>query len=506
MKAARITAAAGIGIIILSQSAAATPVYGNAGGSTFLVNPANPGGYTAYASIEAAVVAATNAGRTVIEFEGDWSGVSIDETVKLRNAGLTFQGAPGVSMTWASGVTAFGGMNGQGFTATLSNLKLTTTGPSAPGVSWDMPNWGGVAALDLTLSNCTFDTTGDGVLITCSAGGGSTLDVPITMTALDSTIRSSGGSGLKLYEGGSLRSSTVTVARSRIEARDSGVRLDCVWNSAANRMTIQSSEICANAASNAGAGILCVGNTDARPLTIVSTLVAGFAIGVSDELAGADITMARCLLNNTIIGTGGSTGLVVRLGVNIFQNWDTQSGVLVNNIFAGHAVGVWCLGNVLNGASMTIMGEKNAWFANATNRLSGPNVNVTVSFNDANRIEPADYTLDSTFENALTPVLTARNYRLKSSATRLKDAGKQFQSVVLGSGWQTWLDANGNGTYDTNVDCIVDLGGFTGDTSVHRLCLTDADRVHRQPRLKRGAIEIGAYEGTWARGTVVSFR
>jgi hypothetical protein len=297
----------------------------------------------------------------------------------------------------------------------------------------------------------------------------------------------------------------VTVARSRVEARDSGVRLGFAWGYAANLMTIQSSEICANAPSNTGVGILCVGNTDGKPLTIVSTLVAGFAVGVSDELAGSDITMARCLLNNTIVGTGSSTGLVVQLGVNIFQNWDAQSGTLVNNIFAGHAVGVWCFGNVLNGASMTIVGEKNAYFANATNRLSGPNVNVTVNFNDTSRLEPADYTLAGTFENALNPVLPARNYRLKSSAVLLKDAGKQFQSAVLGSGLQTWLDANGNGTYDTNVDSIVDLGGFTGDTSAHRLCLTDADRAHRQPRLKRGAIEIGAYEGTWARGTVVSF-
>ncbi|MCX7591343.1 MAG: hypothetical protein N2255_06910 [Kiritimatiellae bacterium] len=511
-----------LGVVIVASIMAAFPqvvqatvCYGYDATTKYQISPTDPGGWTPFANIDAAVAAGVAAGRSVIEFLGTWSG--IDETIDLRNDGLIFQGATGCSMNWSASYSgaAFGDRDDATFSATIRNLTITTTysgnNTQGRGVTWYHDVWATSQSGTLTVSNCVFTTTGDAIYVVANTGGGSA-KCPVTVKVFDSKIKSSAGSGVIAQGAQGWTSGAVAllwVLNSRVEAYQHGVQLTPTSGGAGAPPTpdcrVEACEIFSNnALSGAYKGITITFNTTASPLRVMDTLVAGFGIGVSDENPAIDQAEARVLLNNTIVGTGSSTGLCIRLGAQGGHNWDGQTGMIVNNIFAGHDAGIAMGGTVNNTASITLYGDKNAYFANNVHRktLTG---NVLVAYNDATRVEPG-YTLAQAFVDPVNPVLTKRKYRLLLSATALLDAGEQFTTGSLG-GTTTFVDRNNNGTYEDGTDYVISLGGGTPTAST-RLMLVDAETANPKPRLKDGNVDIGAYEGPPPRpkGTAVFVR
>jgi hypothetical protein len=472
------------GLVMVSATAGATGVWGFDNGSEFLINPASQGGYTSYANIDTAVAAGVAATRTVMEFEGDWSAVSINETIDLRNNGLTFQGVSGgTSMSWASGTTAFGDQNGQNFTVTIKDLSVTTTGSTARGVSW-VSNWTNAAGT-LTVEDCAFDTGGDAIAVGKVTSSGY-IDPAASVTVRDSSLKSSAGSGI-LVGGNDAGYARAFVYDSRIEAFATGVGIVGSPVLCLSRVTVEGSEIISNNPSpSAGdTGIRADGFTPGSPLVVVDSLVAGFDMGIDGGNPAFTDNLYRSVLlaNNTVIGTGTSTGIEVGLQPGN-HNYDDISGILVNNIIAGHNVGLFANRSEPGdpGTSVTVQGDNNAFFANTSDTAVN---SASISLNGT--ITPG-YTLAQAFVDP-----SADQYRLLAAAIALLDAGEQFTTASLG-GTGTFLDINNNGTYEDGTDYVIDLGGGTATGST-RLALLDADYYGSVARLLAGTVDIGAYEG-----------
>jgi MYXO-CTERM domain-containing protein len=481
-------------VVLMAMVAApvqATGVWGFDNTTEFLINPAtvNPGGYTSYANIDAAVAAGVAATRTVMEFEGDWSAVSINETIDLRNDGLTFQGASGgTSMTWSGSYTgaAFGDQNQANMTATIKDLTITTQGSGSRGVTWAATTWNTGVDATLAVSNCTFDTVGDTIYMRSETTGGDGMNVDVDCVVEDSVLRSSAGNGIYTRVGKA--SGLVEVYDSRIEAYGHGVVASYVWAGGMG-VTIDASEIVSsNPSPSAGdTGVYCAGFAPSRPLLVVDSLVAGFDMGIDGGNPTFVDNLYRSVLlaNNTIIGTGTSTGIEVGLQPGN-HNYDDISGILVNNIIAGHNVGLFANRSEPDaGASVTVQGDNNAFFANTSDTVANG-----ASISDSGRLTPAGYTLANTFLNP-----SADQYRLLAAAIALFDAGEQFTTASLG-GTSTFLDINNSGsTYEDGTDYVIDLGGGTATGST-KLALVDADYDAPAARLLDGTVDIGAYEGS----------
>lgn len=482
--------------LLPATAARATAVYGKDDGSQFLIRPTSETGYTAYTSIDDAVAAGVTAGRTVMEFEGDWSGISIDETINLRNDDLTFQGD--VSMTWASGVDAFGDRNGLDFQATINNLAVTTTGSSARGVEW-YQNVHASRAGTLTLSNVTFTTTGDAVFMSGITPPGNGYACKGVCTVMDSSLTSSGGNGINVYIGrhrynGSDVNSSVTVDDSRVTANGNGIMLRTLEAAQLNSLKVRRCEVISTATDSSGdLGINVHHNNEASPLIVVDSLVQGFGIGILENnrhyYNDTDWHIASYWLNNTIVGTGDSTGIKISIGSAMGFKWDKQDSILMNNILAGHSAGLR-VEEAADNFSIRIRGNNNAFFAN-TNDVS---TSGSVTIGDSGRVTPA-YAMADAFVDPDNATLASRDYRLVVDASALIDAGEQFQGDLFSSGTtQTWVDFNYNSSYAAGTDYIIDLAGYTGDTSGHNLLLYDANVDGSSDRLYGDTVDIGAYE------------
>ncbi|MDD4889354.1 MAG: PEP-CTERM sorting domain-containing protein [Phycisphaerae bacterium] len=485
--------AAAIAAALAAAPAKADLCWGYNTGSVFQVSSTNPGGWTSYASIDAAVTAAVGAGRSTVEFDGTWTGIT--ETIKLRNSGLTFAGTTSTSMTWAANKDAFGGMNNSNFNATISGLSVTTSG-TGRGVAWTDPGaWNGVYTISLTLSNSTFNSAADVISIARAAGtGGGGCWESTTITANNSSITSTGGHGIVALGtgGGSLVS--VRLSDTRLSTYRSGINATGFYgpstDAAPAAVTVTRSEIVSNNAAPAAgdSGIAVARNRDLAPLVVTDTLIAGFGKGISAEAPAMfdGLGQGIALINNTIVGTGSSSGVVISFSPGYSNNYDSMSAMLVNNIIAGHTLGISVAETADIGGSIAVYGDKNAYFANTTNRTGSG----TYAFSDANRIEPG-YTLAQAFVNP-----TGGDYQLLATALALLDSGEQFTTSALG-GTATFVDFNDNGTYQDGTDYVIDLGGGTPTAST-KLFLVDADVSNPLDRLANGqsslTVDVGAYE------------
>jgi len=477
-------------LFAINGAAQATSCYGFDEGTKYQIAPTDPGGWTSHASIDAAVTAGIGAGRSTMEFQGTWSG--IDETIDLRNNNLTFQGSGGTSMTWANtaNLHAFGRQDGATFTTTIKDLTITTQGSGARGVTWAVTTWNGGWDGTLTVSNCTFDTVGDTIYMRSETTGGSGLNVDVDCTVEDSVLRSSGGSAIYTRVGNA--SGSVKVYDSHIEANVHGVVASYVWGGG-NTVVVEGSEIVSNNPSPAAGdtGVYCAGFMPSRPLVVVDSLVAGFGMGIDGGNPAFTDNLYKSVLvaNTTVIGTGSSTGIEVGLQPGN-HNYDKISGILVNNIVAGHDVGLFANNSQSDlASSVAITGDNNALFDNTTDAATfGSPAGIT----DSGRLDEggvlAGYTVANTFTDP-----GADNYRLVPGATALFDAGEQFTTGALG-GTATYLDLNNNGSYDDGTDYVIDLGGGTPNAGT-KLLLFDAEFAAAIARLQAGTVEIGAYEG-----------
>jgi hypothetical protein len=463
--------------------AQATACYGTDAGTKYQVSASNPGGWTSHASIEAAVVAATNAGRTVVEFQGTWTGVN--ETVKLRNSNLTFQGAASCTMAWAANTDAFGGMDNLNFSATLSGLGITVSG-SGRAVGWASSSWNGVNTNYLVLTNCSIAAYTNAIHVAPGAGtGGGYQQQHYYITVRNCTLCSATGAGIASLASGNAATNQVCVYDSRLQTWGSGVDASgsTLSSSAAanSSVRIERSElVCSNAAPAATVVGVYANPATYRTVEIVDSLIAGYGTGVRVQ-GGVPATPTVVLANNTITGTGSSTGLVFSGTLN----WSAEGPMLVNNIFAGHGAGI-SLASTPSGSSKSY-GTNNAFFANFTNGIA----DARAAFLDGGRILPG-YTLAQAFSDPGNASLAQRNYRLRSSAGALINAGRQYTTTSLG-GTATYVDANANGTYQDSVDYLIDLGGAV-PTATSRVMTVDAAVASPLPRLKGTTIDVGAYE------------
>ncbi len=499
-----------VGLLLLPLPARATPCYGFDDGATkYQVAPTNPGGWTAHASIDAAVVAGTNAGRSVIEFQGTWTG--IDETIKLRNSDLTFQGVNRNSLTWAANINAFG--YGTNCSATISGLSLKTSGAGC-----------GVAAVNsltntrifdkLTVTNCTVSAETNAIWVGhngVAAGMNTACGCDVTVT--HSSIISSAARGIwcRVPGGGiSISSNSVCVYDSRLQTYASGVEVDGTTavgggsrGSAAAR--IERSEIVCTkpwadlvAANDAG---LCTwaaadGSFGTSVTYVASSLIAGFGTGVKIVPLKLGNGQIVTLLNNTLVNNLRGVGLIMD---STSFNTTASRIVGVNNIFAGNESGLFFQHtNTVAGANIRFSGNKNAFFANATDIYMNSVAGNSITTNDTGRIMPG-YVSTGAFVDPANATLASRNYRLLPSASALLDAGQQFTTTSLG-GTATYLDSNTNGVYNDGGDYVVDLGGGA-PSALTRLLLTDAQYSDPRARLKGSAIDIGAYEGALRPGS-----
>lgn len=499
--------AAVVALTLAAAPAMALPVWGLDNGTEFEISATNNGG-TSYGSIDAALQAGTTAGsgtRTTALFTGTFTGV--DESIVLYD--LTYQGAAGSSLTWASTASlhAFVGTHDSSFTASISNMNVTTTGTGARGVSWTADG-SPVSNTNLTVTGTTINAIGDGIRMWGDGNGGTGPETNFNLTVQNSVVRSSTESGIlaQAFEGYSASTSaSIAVLNTRVEAYKHGVYLNDDSGAGGTeelRMTVIGSEIVSSNSDDPSTyrGVYATTNTISRPLVVVDSLIAGFGTGIlEDRFAGDQVgTPARYLLNNTIIGTddGTSKGYYMVVGGISSHNWDNeQQAMLVNNIFAGHDVAVAVSGSTTNGFVVRFIGDNNAYFDNDTDReLLAGSSNVTAHFGDANRIEPG-YTLADAFVDPSNGTLTARDYHLLATALALLDVGEQFGASALG-GFIGFVDANNNGTYEDGTDYVIWMDGSASPTGSTKTFLFDADTSNPTDRIAGAVVDIGAYEYT----------
>lgn len=487
----------GLLVFLLPRAAQATACYGHDDGvSKYQVSPTDPGGWTLHASIEAAVVVATNTfARSVIEFQGTWTG--IDETIKLRDVGLTFQGTNKTSMTWAVNTDAFGAWDNADFSTTIKSLNLTTSG-SGRGVGWSGNSGGNkINTNNLVLTDCQVTAQTNAIWVTTlsTSSGGNTRQCYRTVVS-NCSIVSTFGCGISTLasagSGGDVASTSnsLCIYGSRLQTYGSAVNAAGIGISSAaaayGALRVERSElVCSNSAPAPNVVGIDAYPYITRPGVIVDTLIAGYGTGV--RIVGGDSSTPNVVLaNNTIIGTGSSTGLVFK-GIKTYY---TEGPVLVNNIIAGHTTGVALATTSTAGNSYSkSYGTNNAYFANYTNHLALPLV-ANVAFLEG-CIEPG-YTLPQAFSDPGNASFTQRVYRLNASVSALINAGKQYTTTALG-GTTTYVDINQNGTYQDATDYVIDLGGGTA-SSTTRLMVVDAQVSSPLPRLQGGTVDLGAYE------------
>lgn len=481
--------AATLTILMLAAGQAwALPVWGLDNGTEFEISATNNGG-TSYGSIDAAVTAGLGLTRTVVEFQGTFTG--IDETIDLRNVagGLTYQGAAGSSMTWNSGVIAFGAQDQTSTTVTIKDMNITTSGAGGYGVSWVADGTGDVGSL--TLQGTTLNSVDTAIRFGDLSTSPHYRDPSASAIIRNSVITSTAGSGV-IVGANDQGGASLAVYDTRVEAAEYGLRLHHTGTGTTNTLHVERAEI-VGTGGGTDDGIYIINNSQSDDTTIVDTLIAGFDNGIffrprkntgysSGEAANQSLT----LLNSTVVDN--NTGVNLSLSSSTTSNGYTYPDVyIINSIFAGNNIGM--LLEDLGAASVDIdlYGDNNAFFANATADVQAVG---TVNQNDVNRLTPA-YLLTAAF---LDP--SNGDYHLLATATVLLDTGEMGQSTVLGSGTQSWLDYNNNNSYDAGVDYIVDLGGYAGDTTGHNLLLLDADIENPTLRLVGVLVDIGAYEYT----------
>ena len=473
-------------LALTANVAQATPSWGLDNGSEFEIAPTDNGG-TSYASIDAAVTAGIGVGRTTMQFQGTWSG--INETIDLRNNNLTFQGAAGSSMAWASGTNAFGLQNNASFTAALKQMNVTT---DAGAVTWTSTANGSHGSL--TVEDCTIDAGSDAISLRDGFGGMSWIPVGADVTVRDSLIKSSGGSGILLRHNHN-GAGKAYVSDSRVEAAVNGIKVyPGNVAGAVEYLVVERCEVVSNSDDPAGGATgVFSNNFQLNPggLTIIDTLVAGFDRGVyaSSSAGSWATTNGGYLVNNTVVDNQ-STGIMAVSSKDAHR----LNFLIINNIIAGSTTGMQ-LSETSYLSTLTVRGDNNAFFDNTTDTVAAANT----SFLDNGRLDEsgalAGYTVANTFIDP-----AGGNYRLAPGATALIDAGEQFSTGVLG-GTSVFVDYNNNGTYEDGTDYIIDLGGGLPTVNTN-LLLVDADYDLVVVRLQNGVIEIGAYEGAGAAAPV----
>jgi len=490
-------------LLACGSVADATPCYGNDSGALYEISPTDPGGWTSHASINAAVTAGSGLGRTTMEFQGAWTGVN--ETVTLHN-GLTYQGgAANTSMSWNATYTspAFEATVNADWASTIQRLDITAAGRGVQWTTDGAPNPGGGDYWDgqLTLKDSSINSGTTAIWLGDTSGNKYDVkDTGVKLEVSNSLIQAA--DGIFVRAKGSGRAIT-TLSNSRLEVSGVGIRTDRIAAGGNDGLTVIASEIiCTDETPDTGdKGIDHQGNTPGRPLVVVGSLVKGFTRGIANEYPATTdgLSNAVLLANNTVVGTGSSTGIFLQLGVGQTNNYDKLTAKLANNILAGHDVGLRLNSAGDSGSSLLAYGDNNAFFENSTDVQK-----TNSSFSDAGRLDDsgalAGYTLANTFcdpgDNDY--VLLAE---VLGGGNLLLDVGKQYQTTVLGSGTQTWVDLNRNGSYQDGTDVVIDLGGGTPNAGT-RVMLYDAEYGDMAPRLLDGVVDIGAYEGGDAGGPV----